>query len=206
MASSITRSFDFVTDLAASTFGPRSRWVGEREMTSATTPPDTFADHETAPFAGYAPGHDAPLGGYAVLMSTFAALAAAFAGWFRRSGRALPDRVDGRDLALITVASHKASRLIAKDKVTSAVRAPFAQYEGPGGPGEVSERPRGRGLRRVIGELLVCPYCLGLWCSALMTAGLLVAPRFTRWTCSVLMAVFGADVLHIAYKRAEDGL
>ena len=176
-------------------------------MTSATTPSDPVSPGiEAAPFAGYAPDHDAPLSGYAALMSTFTALAVGFAGWFRHSGRVLPDRIDGRDLALITVAGHKASRLITKEKVTSAIRAPFAQYEGPGGPGEVSERPRGRGLRRVIGELLVCPYCLGLWCSAAMTAGLLVAPRFTRWTCSVLVAVFGGDVLHIAYRRAEDSL
>jgi hypothetical protein len=139
-------------------------------------------------------------------MTTFSSLAGLFAAWFRRSGRSLPERVDGRDLAMVAVASHRASRLIAKDKVTSAIRAPFAQYEGPGGPGEVSERPRGRGLRRVIGELLTCPYCLGLWTSAAMTAGLLVAPRFTRWTCSVLVAFFGADVLQIAYKRAEDSL
>jgi hypothetical protein len=158
------------------------------------------------PFAGYSPDDEKPLGGYAVLMAAFSALAAVFAAWFRHSGRALPERVDGHDLALITVASHKASRLIAKDKVTSAIRAPFAEYEGPGGPGEVSERPRGRGLRRVIGELLVCPYCLGMWTSAAMTAGLLVAPRLTRWTCSVLVAFFGADVLQIAYKRAEDTL
>src|SRR5947209_15907357 len=135
--------------------------------TTRESPPAT-----PAPFAGYAPGEEKPLGGYAVLMAAFTSLAAAFAAWFRRSGRELPDRMDGRDLALVTVASHRASRLIAKDKVTSAIRAPFAEYEGPGGPSEVSERPRGRGLRRVIGELLVCPYCLGLWTSAAITAGL----------------------------------
>jgi uncharacterized protein DUF1360 len=151
--------------------------------------------------AGYAPGEDAPLGGYAILLATFGTLASAFAAWFHRSGRELPDRMDGRDLALVTVASHKAARLIAKDKVTSAIRAPFAEYEGPDGPGEVSERPRGRGLRKVIGELLVCPYCLGMWTSAFMAAGLLVAPRFTRWTCSVLVSFFGADVLQIVYRR-----
>jgi hypothetical protein len=156
--------------------------------------------------AGYAPGEGKPLGGYAVLLSAFGALASAFAAWFHRSGRELPERIDGRDLALLTVASHKAARLIAKDKVTSAIRAPFAEYEGPAGPSEVSERPRGRGLRRVIGELLTCPYCLGMWTSAVLTAGLLVFPRFTRWTCSVLVAFFGADVLQIAYKRAEDTL
>lgn len=155
---------------------------------------------------GYAPGEDKPLASYGVLMSVFLTLASGFSLWFRKSDRELPERIDGRDLALLTVASHKAARLIAKDKVTSAVRAPFAEYQGSAGPGEVSERPRGRGLRRVIGELLVCPYCLGMWTSAALAAGLLVAPRFTRWVASVLVAFFGADVLQIAYKKAEDTL
>jgi hypothetical protein len=157
-------------------------------------------------YEGYAPGEDKPLASYGVLMSVFSTLAGGFATWFRRSGRDLPERIDGRDFALLTVASHKAARLITKDKVTSAVRAPFTQYQGPGGPGEVSEAPRGRGLRRVVGELLVCPYCLGMWTSAALTAGLLVAPRFTRWVSSVLAIFFGADVLQIAYKKAEDTL
>ena len=157
-------------------------------------------------YDGYAPGEDKPLASYGVLMSVFSTLAGGFAAWFRRSGRDLPERMEGRDLALLTVASHKAARLITKDKVTSAVRAPFTEYRGPGGPGEVTEAPRGRGLRRVVGELLVCPYCLGMWTSAAMTAGLLVAPRFTRWICSVLAIFFGADVLQIAYKKAEDSL
>lgn len=171
-------------------------------MSSATAQSPTATD----PFAGYSPSEEKPLGGYAVLMAAFSTLATGFAAWFRRSGRELPDRMDARDLALITLASHKASRLISKDKVTSAIRAPFAEYEGPAGPGEVSERPRGRGLRRVVGELLVCPYCLGMWTSAALTAGLLIAPRFTRWASAVLVAFFGADVLQIAYKKAEDQL
>jgi hypothetical protein len=170
-------------------------------MTTAT---ERQTDND--PFAGYAPAQDKPLAGYGVLMSVFLALASSFAAWFSRSGRTLPDRIDDRDLLLLTVASHKASRLIAKDKVTSAIRAPFARYQGDAGPGEVSEEPRGRGLRRVIGELLICPYCLGMWTSAFLTAGLLVAPRFTRWVASVLVIFFGADMLQIAYKKAEDTL
>ena len=161
---------------------------------------------ETKLFAGHSPDQERPLGSYGVLMSAFLTLAGAFTAWFRRSGRQLPERVEDRDLVLLTLASHKASRLIAKDRVTSAIRAPFTRYEGDAGPGEVTEQARGRGLRRAIGELLVCPYCLGMWTSAALTAGLLVAPRFTRWLSSVLAIFFGADVLQIAYKKAEQSL
>jgi Protein of unknown function (DUF1360) len=161
---------------------------------------------ETDPFEGYATSEDPPLRSYGVLMGVFATLASAFAALFRRSGRELPERVATGDLLLITVASHKAARLISKDRVTSPLRAPFARYEGSAGPGEVSEKPRGRGLRRAIGELLLCPYCLGMWTSAALTAGLLVVPRFTRWASAVLAVFFGSEVLQIAYKKAEDSI
>jgi hypothetical protein len=162
---------------------------------------------DAKPFAGYAPEEEErPLKSYAVLMGTFTTLACGFAAWFRRSGRALPDRIDDRDLLLLTLASHKASRLISKDKVTSTIRAPFAQYQGSAGPGEVNEEPRGQGLRHAIGEMLICPYCLGMWVSAAFTAGLLVAPRFTRWVAAVLSIFFGSEMLQIAYKKAEQTL
>ncbi len=157
-------------------------------------------------YSGYSPEKERPTGSYVVLMAAFSTLAASFAVWFRASGRQLPDRIDGRDLALLTIASHKASRLIAKDRVTSGLRAPFTRYDDDGGPGEVSEQPRGRGLRRAIGELLVCPYCLGMWTSAAFVGGLLVAPRLTRWLAAVLVAFFGSDMLQIAYKKAEQTL
>jgi hypothetical protein len=153
--------------------------------------------------AGHSPGRQRPLGGYAVLLTTFTALAAGFAAWFRASGRELPESISGRDLALVTIASHKTSRLITRDRVTSAVRAPFTEFQSDAGPGEVDERARGYGLRRAIGELLVCPYCLGMWVSAALTASLLVFPRFTRWFTSVLVAFFGSELLQIAYARAE---
>lgn len=155
------------------------------------------------PLAGHSPDRERPLGGYAVLMTTFTSLATGFGLWFKRSGRELPDVISARDLALLTVASHKASRLITRDRVTSVVRAPFTRFQDDAGPGEVNEAARGRGLRRAIGELLVCPYCLGMWVSAGLTASLLVFPRFTRCFCSVLVAFFGSEVLHIAYARAE---
>jgi hypothetical protein len=162
--------------------------------------------HEASPgnpYAGHSPGRERPLGGYGILLGTFISLSGGFAAWFRRSGRELPESISARDLALITVAGHKAARLITRDRVSSVVRAPFTRFQADAGPGEVEEAARGHGLRRAIGELLVCPYCLGMWTTAGLTAGLLVLPRFTRWVATVLTAFFGSELLQIAYVRAE---
>ena len=164
----------------------------------------TSPDRRSSLAREHSPDRERPLGSYAILMGTFSSLAAGFATWFHRSGRDLPERIDPRDLALLTVASHKAARMVTKDRVTSAVRAPFTRFEDDAGPGEVSEAARGRGLRRAIGELLVCPYCLGMWTSAGLTASLLVFPRFTRWFATVLTMFFGTELLQLAYHRAEE--
>jgi hypothetical protein len=161
-------------------------------------------DWEQGPFAGYAPPEERPpLGSFAALTALFnagfgAALVAA-----ARQGR-LPERVGPGDVALIGAASHKLSRLISKDKVTAFMRAPFTEYQGSGGPGELEEKVRGRGLRRAVGELIACPYCLGLWASAGMHVGLIYAPRTTRVLASTFTALTISDFLQIAYKAAEE--
>lgn len=157
-------------------------------------------------FEGYAPGQHRELRGHLILMGVFASLCTAFATWLRRSGRKLPERIGLGDMLVVSVATHKAARLIAKDRVTSPIRAPFTRFEHDDGPGEVAERPRGRGLRRSIGELISCPYCLGVWIATAFIAGLTVVPRTTRAVASVLTAVTGADALQIAYKKAEQTL
>ena len=132
-----------------------------------------------------------------------AAMAAGLAG-ARHGGHELPERIDGRDLVLAGVATHKLSRLVAKDKITAFARAPFTEFEEAGGPAEVEERPRGDGLRRTIGELLSCPYCVGMWISGGFHVGLVAAPRATRFSASVLTGLTISDFLQIAYKAAED--
>jgi uncharacterized protein DUF1360 len=126
-----------------------------------------------------------------VLTGAFASGAAAFgawmcAAWMCAAHRELPKRIGHGCLALITVATHKAARLLATDRVTSTVRVPFTRFEGGVGPGEGSAAARGRRVRRAVGELVVCPYCLGLWAAAFFAAGFAVAPRPTRWIASVL--------------------
>ncbi|HWC08849.1 MAG TPA: DUF1360 domain-containing protein [Solirubrobacterales bacterium] len=154
---------------------------------------------------GYAPASQRPpLLSYAGLMLLFGSL---FGGGLlvaRRQGRELPERIAAADLILIGVGSHKLSRLIGKDKVTSPLRAPFTELEEAGGPSELEERSRGTGARRAIGELLICPYCLGLWVVAAFALGLLFAPRLTRFLAAVFTALTLSDFLQIAYKAAEE--
>lgn len=75
-----------------------------------------------------------PLPQYATLVGIFAAsLGAFFAGaTIRRT--LLPERLGFGDVVLIGVATHKLSRLISKDRVTSPFRAPFARFEKSAGP------------------------------------------------------------------------
>ncbi len=164
------------------------------------------AVQDLQPFRGHSPDQQRPLGGYGVLMAIFAGLCAMFAVWLRNDGRELPESVAPGDLALVAVATHKLSRMIAKDRSTSTIRAPFTRFENDAGPGEVDEAARGHGLRQAIGELLICPYCLGMWITSGFLAGLIVSPRATRWIASGFAALTGADMLQIAYKRAEDEL
>jgi hypothetical protein len=45
-----------------------------------------------------------------------------------------------------------------------------------------------------------------MWVAAGFTAGLIVAPRATRWIATAFTIVAGADVLQIAYAKAESTL
>jgi Protein of unknown function (DUF1360) len=158
-----------------------------------------------ATYAGYSPPRERPpFAAYATFATVFHAAMAGAVAAAKRSGRDLPERVEAGDIVLVGTASYKLSRLISKKKVTSFVRAPFTELEGKGGPAELEEKPRGSGVRRAVGELLVCPYCLGLWASGGFHVGLLFAPRATRFSASVLSAMAISDFLQVAYRAAEE--
>lgn len=155
--------------------------------------------------AGYAdPEKRPPLLPYLAFMSIFGTLVGAALAAARKQGRELPEQVGAGELLLVGTASHKLSRLIAKDKVTSPLRAPFTELEGKGGPAELEESSRGTGARKAIGELLICPYCLGLWVVAGFSVGLIFAPRVTRFVASLFAALTISDFFQIAYKAAEE--
>jgi hypothetical protein len=152
----------------------------------------------------YAPHEHRPLDGYVVAMGAFGALAASLAAAAKLTGRPVPERPATSDIVLISIATHKLSRLLAKDSVTSPLRAPFTQYKETGGPGEVMEEARTTGqVRHAIGELVTCPFCLDMWIATGFALGLVFAPKATRLIAATMAALTGADFLQLVYARAQ---
>lgn len=139
---------------------------------------------------------------YAALMTFYVATVAVLTGAAVRQDR-LPKRFGLLDLALLGIATHKLSRIVAKDRITGVLRAPFVDYIRSAGAGEVEEEPRGRGIQRGIGNLISCPYCMGPWSATALAFGFVFAPRVTRLFAAILASVAASDFLHRAYVAAK---
>lgn len=153
----------------------------------------------------YDHGEGQPLGAYAATLMTYGATVAGLTALALARGRRTLRDVQPSEVALMGVATFKLSRIITKDAVTSPLRAAFTTYEGDADtPAEVQESPRETGgLRRTVGELLLCPFCMSQWIGTGFAFGLVLFPRVTRLVASTLTAITAADFLQFAYVAAE---
>jgi len=152
----------------------------------------------------YSAGEERPLGGYATAMAVYAAVVGALAGLTRATRREVPDGLAVPDVLLSAVATHKLSRLITKDPVTSPLRAPFTVYQGQTGPAELKEDARGRGAQKTVGELITCPFCIDMWVATGLMAGFIYLPRTTRLAVDTLAVLAGADLLQFGYSWLQE--
>jgi len=155
-----------------------------------------------APFKGYG-GEDRPLGAYLALIGLFQLVFALFLLLTRGSDRSIPQRVRLGDIILFGVATHKLSYLVSNDAVTSPIRAPFTEFREMQSPSNVEEQARGKGLRRAVGELLICVFCLGQWIAAFFAYGLVFVPAVTRFVASIFAMLTLSDFLHQAYMKIK---
>ena len=139
---------------------------------------------------------------YATLLGFYLTSVAVLTGIAAEQKR-LPRKFGALDIALLGIATHKLSRIVAKDRITGILRAPFVSYVRSAGAGEVEEEPRGRGFQRGIGHLLSCPYCMAPWCAPGPGFGLLFAPRVTKFFAGILVSVTASDFLHRVYARMK---
>lgn len=146
----------------------------------------------TATGAGSERGsEERPLPEYATLT---AAYAASFVAFVALASDRLPARHSFADVVRVGLASYKLGRLIAKDEVTAFVRAPVTDDPD-------AQEPKRDGFRRALGELVTCPYCVGLWAASGVGYALVLFPRQTRFATTILGAQVVADFLNAAFVR-----
>ena len=145
-------------------------------------------------------GEKESLHSYSALMGVFSLIFALFLLLCRLTGRPIPERIEARDIALLGMAAHKMSMVGSQDAITSPLRAPVTEIQEKESPKNVVEKPRGEGLRRSVGELLVCKFCLGVWLASSLTYGLVLVPRVTRLVTTILTVLAISDHLHQSYK------
>lgn len=154
----------------------------------------------------YTNGEDRPLGGDLGAMGVYLGLVSAAAVAVRTSGRELPERIPVGDAFLLTVATFRLARRVAKDPVTAPLRAPFVRFEGASGHAEVAEEVREHGgAKHAIGELLTCPFCLAQWVGTGFVFSYVAAPKATRLAALTMTMVAGSDVLQFAYDAIQNG-
>lgn len=149
----------------------------------------------------YAGDEERPLESYTRVLAAYGGAVSALLAAARLTGRNAPEKIGLPDLLLMSLFTHRLSRTLAKDTVTSPIRAPFARYEGVSGPAELQEGVRGSGLRHTLGKLLTCPFCLAQWVATGYAAGMVFAPRLTRLAGATMTAVAVSDWLQLAYSR-----
>jgi hypothetical protein len=154
----------------------------------------------------YTHGEPRPLKGLLGAMSVYTGLTAAGVAAVRAARKELPTRVPLGDAVLLTTATFRLARTVAKDPVTSPLRAPFMTYRGTSGEAEVAEEIREHGgWKHSVGELVSCPFCLAQWIGTALVFGYVTAPRATRMAALTMTMVAGADVLQFVYDAVQNG-
>ena len=133
----------------------------------------------------------------------YAAIAASFAGVLATAGalgRLLdrdPQCQTPLDFAILALASFKAARTLAHDRVSAPMRAPFVEGEAD----TEDEVPiRSGGMQQAIGELVTCTRCVGTWAAAGLASTQIVAPRFGRLLTWSLGAAAANDFLQAGFN------
>lgn len=155
------------------------------------------------PYQGYSKQYT-PLSSYLILMGTYVGALAVGGMIMKRRRRYPPEDMRVKDVVMLGVATQKVSRILTQERVTSSLRAPFTELEGPAGAGEVSEHARGHGLRRAVGDLVVCPWCANPWVASWFMFGYVFWPRQSRYVATIFNVVAVADFLNHGYAKAKE--
>jgi hypothetical protein len=141
-----------------------------------------------------------PYEAYAAIAGSFAGLLAA-AGAVSRLLDRDPQCQTPLDFAILALASFKAARTLAHDRVSAPMRAPFVEGEADA---EDEVPVRTGDLQQAIGELVTCTRCVGTWAAAGLASTQIVAPRFGRLLTWSLGAAAANDFLQAGFAALTE--
>ena len=138
-----------------------------------------------------------PYASYAAIVATFGGLLATAGTLSRALGRN-PQCQTALDLTVLSAATFKAARTLARDEVTSFVRDPFVR--GHAHSGDDEEPVQTGGMQQAIGELVTCTRCVGTWAAAALVSAQILAPRFARLLTWSFAAAAANDFLQAGFS------
>ena len=145
-----------------------------------------------------------PYTAYAAIMGSFAG-GLGVAGVLARMLGRNPACQSPLDLVILSTASFKGARTLARDEVTSFLRDPFVRGRAHSGE---DEKPVESGdWEQAIGELVTCSRCAGTWVAAGLVTTQILAPRFGRVLTWSLAAAGINDFLQAGFTaltKADD--
>jgi Protein of unknown function (DUF1360) len=127
---------------------------------------------------------------YGAINAVYAALLAGVLLATRERG----DRIPTAELLPLGAASFALSKVIARERIGAWVREPFV--DDPVDP----HRPRGRRVRRAVGELVMCTRCVGAWSALGLVALRVASPQAGRTVTAVLATSATNDFLQAGFK------
>jgi hypothetical protein len=136
-----------------------------------------------------------PYESYAAIMAAFGGLLAA-AGALGRLRNRDPQCQTALDLVVLSAATFKTARTLARSEVASFARAPFVRGRAYAGE---DEEPVHGGIEQALGELVTCSRCVGTWAAAALASTQILAPRFGRLLTWSLGAAGINDVLQAGF-------
>lgn len=125
---------------------------------------------------------------YALLSGTFSSLLVLSA--LAARGR---DTIPAAEYVPLATATFALSKLLVHEKVETWVRQPFVEETADG------KRPKGRGLRYAVGELLSCTRCSGAWSALALVSLRTHSPELAKTVTTVLSVSAGNDFLHSSF-------
>lgn len=126
---------------------------------------------------------------FALLLGTFM--------YLLYTGPGIPTAISEFEFVLLSLAVFRVVRLFAYDKITEWLRDIFYDVEVQ--TEEVIRTKPLRGVRRTIIDLLLCPWCLGVWASLFITFLYFYTPF--AWFPVVMLAIAGVGSLFAIFAN-----